>query len=126
MPTLHDYSCDKCGKLVEDSFGYPDDCDCGSSAFTITFAYWRTISCLEGGMSADSLVDSKGNRKKFTFDDDPLCAIEAGLSESKGIRALSDDQTMYFMEKRMTDGNSIKLRDEVLKARQSALKSSEG
>lgn len=125
MAVIHSYRCRKCRAFVQDSLGYPDDCQCGSNEFEITFEDWRTLSCLEGGTARDSLVDSKGNRKKFNASEDPLVLHELCMEKGHGIRSFSDDQTLHYTEKLLVEGDTPKLRDEILKVRAENLKKSE-
>lgn len=122
MP-IHDYSCTKCGAIIEDVTSIPVSCQgCEGTSFTVTYRNWRTMHALEGGTARDSLHDSKGAYKKFNATSDPLCQIELGLGEDKGIRSFNADQSVHFMEKMLTDGDSPRLRDEMLRTRNENLK----
>jgi hypothetical protein len=124
MPFIHDYKCKSCGKIVHNSFGEPDEaCDCGHHEFEITFELWagNTFNSMREFKSESDLVDDKGFRRRFLAQEDPICAIELGLQESRGIQTFSPEQQKHYAYKMFAE-DSPKLRREILRERDKNLK----
>jgi hypothetical protein len=119
---IHDLVCDMCGHVemnypVGDG-GFPVCIQCLSnekpeSRMRITFEFWTKGIA----HSNDNTVDDKGFRKKFYATEDPVTMAELGFSEGMGIRKFDDDHTTYYRNRLARDGDSPKLRDEILEKR---------
>jgi hypothetical protein len=83
----------------------------------ITFSFWTTINGLDGGTARDSLVDSKGFRKQYNATEDPVCMAEVGGHDSHGIKTFTPEQSEYYRGRLIKDGDSPKLRREILRER---------
>lgn len=117
MGVLHDYICNKCGSIFID-YIYPPQC-CGEEC-SITYAYWRKL-----GVGSGDEHFKDGYLNKAWASDDPLCKIELGLQDKIGdsrYRTFSKEQAAYYREKMRRDGDSHKLRKEILDAREENIK----
>jgi hypothetical protein len=110
---LHDYVCEKCGKDFLDELSVPRCCEANAS---ITFKNWRSFNMVRD-IIADALTDAKGYRQNFTALEDPVCRHSLGLETGGGINNFSPDQTREYQEKLQRDGDSPKLRKEILATR---------
>jgi hypothetical protein len=111
---LHDYVCKECGTLHADCLEKPECC----GEVEITFANWKGVA-YHGTQYHDSL----GRRKAYGVIDDPLARIELQLDnspEAAGVRTLSNEAAAEFRGRLESDGDSPKLRTEILEARKKA------
>lgn len=122
---LNDYRCSICGFLLVDQETKPDVCSCGATDFELTFENWRTMAFANGGRPINERVNSDTGALQFHgAGDDPLTAIEMGVQNKVGdnnVRTTSHEQQRYFQAKLATDGDSKKLREEVLMTRKENL-----
>lgn len=118
---LNDYRCNICGFLMVDEPRKPDVCSCGATDFELTFENWRTMSFANGGRPINERVNSDTGALQFHGAvDDPLTKIEMGLQDragDAGIRTTTPEQRRYLQQKYAKDGDSKKLREEVLMLR---------
>lgn len=116
MSPINDYLCQSCGIVMEDCIEKPTACEKCQGPVEVTFQNWRTMHRAE---SASDLTDSHGFRKAFGAAEDPLCKIEMGLENDNGhgIKTFSPGQQRYYVEKICKDGDSPKLRREILRQR---------
>lgn len=117
MP-LHDYKCRNCGDVLLDQLESPtQECiSCGDVSYEITYSHWKTVGV---GEDLSALEDRFGRRKAFTAGEDPTCAIELGLASDNGsgVRTFTPEQQSNYLQKIMKDGDSPKLRREILRQR---------
>ena len=88
----------------------------------ITYAYWGDVQVMNHGRPTQELTDRHGYRRKFAALDDPLCQIDLGVHQdqsSNGIRAFPEELSREFRDRITRDGDSPKLRDDMLSVRQS-------
>lgn len=124
MPCIHDYKCKHCGEIVRNSYGEPDEkCGCGHHEYEITYEQWhgKKFNSVREFKSENDLVDDKGFRRRFLAQEDPICAIELGLQEGKGLQTFSPEQQKHYAYK-MFKEDSPKLRREILREREKNLK----
>jgi len=108
---LNDYRC-TCGHIEQDCIEHPTTCPCGEPRYSVYFGLWRTVA-----YHGSSTTDAQGRRKAFKATEDPLVMANLGLSSdpaSAGVRVTSDDQAKEFRERLARDGDSVKLRSDVL------------
>lgn len=122
---IHDYRCDQCGHIERDywSASAPTCIECISagrdpSVMQVTFELW------ERGLTwtDDELTDAKGFRKAFCATEDALCLSELGMAPTAGIQKFTPDLVQEYREKLVRDGDSPRLRQEILDKRKELVK----
>jgi len=115
---LHDYKCKVCGTVHLDCL---EPAICCEERTEITFEAWTKVSFANGGRPVNERVNpNTGDLQFHGAVDDPLTKIEMGLRNNvgdAGIRTTTPDQRRYLVEKLASDGDSKKLREEVLTLR---------
>lgn len=115
MPAINDYRCVECEYIDRDRLEKATHCpNCDAeNSFEVTFINWRGI---EVDTRHDERCDSHGNIKQFGVLDCPLSSAQLGLGDAKlqSFKRISDEQSRELREKLMKDGDSRKLRREVL------------
>ena len=123
MPAIHDFRCDNCNKLHENEVEKPSVCEsCGLPHLSYTFENWKKFNGMRDVKGENDLVDDAGRRRKFKASEDPTCLIELGLQEDRGIKTLSNEQSDYFRGRLLIDGDTPKLRKEILRERTKTLR----
>jgi hypothetical protein len=115
MPAKHDYVCNHCKHFIGDQYTRPSCTECGSGDMEITYSNWtKGIAHTD-----DERCNSQGYIKAFNCTDDPVVSMELGLAADPGnrVRILPRDVAMGLAEKMVKDGNTAKMRREVLEAR---------
>lgn len=110
---LNDYECKSCG-TVEKDYIYKPTCQTCGQEMQVTFAYWNS---LEFDARKDERTDANGAVKQFGALDDPLCLAQMGLG-SDGLRSYqrtTPDEAKEFAERLQRDGDSRKLRKDILR-----------
>lgn len=122
---IHDYRCDACGHIERDywSASAPTCIECISagrdpSVMQVTFELWERGL----GHTNDELTDAKGFRKAFALTEDPVCLAELGMAPTAGIQKFTPEMVQHYREKLVKEGDSPKLRQEVLDKRQELVK----
>jgi hypothetical protein len=119
MPTLHDYKCEDCEKILEDELENPGRCECGGG-YAITFEKWKHFNQRRDVFSDNVTHGTTGDRRCFSATEDPTAMIEMGFNSdpsSNGIRTFSPEQSDMFRQKLFADGDTPKLRREILETR---------
>lgn len=101
--------------------------NCGSMVRSITYALWTEgdVNLFNdglGGLLGYQRADRKGRVREFGVDDCTLSKIQLGIYSKptdKGLRNFTDDQTANFRHKLATEGDSGRLRKEVMEVYQS-------
>jgi len=118
---LNDYRCSICGFLLVDQDSVPSVCSCGATDFELTFENWRSVAFVNGGRPINERVNCDTGALQFHgAADDPLTRIEMGLQNragDNGIRTTTHEQQHYLQAKYAADGDSKRLREEVLMIR---------
>lgn len=114
MPVLHDYKCTQCVHQEPDSISEIITCPICGGTMIRYYGNWRTV---EFDARKDSRTDAKGYIKQFSAMDDPLCMANMGLAEGRltEFSKVAPDKQKEFQEKLKLDGDSPKLRREVLR-----------
>ena len=112
MPALHDYVCSKCQYRENDRIAGLVCPHC-ETEMQITFDGWKSM---EIDPRHDERCDSKGFVKRFSVKDDPLCLANIGLGspQLQSYNKLSEDEQKVFQERLIANGDSPKLRREIL------------
>ncbi len=120
MAALNDYKCDYCFFILKDELEKPFSCPVCTreGTFDVTFENWKTFNSGTRDIIRDELVDSKGMRRQFTAGECPTSARELGLLPADGIRSFSNEQQQEYVGRYMRDGDSPKLRQDILKERE--------
>lgn len=124
MP-INDYRCVECNEFIRDSWGTPDECpNCkGINCFEIDFRGWQKLALVNDGQSITDRLDRNNAIQNAHCADDPLCMMEMGLHpDGHNVAKLTREESTYFREKWLKDGDSGKLRKELLAARDKAVK----
>ena len=114
MP-LHDYRCTECGTIYDDRREVPECC---SRKCEIFYGYWEDLLVGDNGNNIGEKTYKNGTLRHFGALDDPLTTAELRAKhKDRGNCKLSEDAREYFRGKLKTDGDSPKLREEILEAR---------
>ncbi len=113
MPRINDYKCTSCGYIDCDRIEKPDSCPSCSGSMEVTFENWSKI---EFDARKDERTDAKGFVKKFSALDDPLCAAQLGMGDSRlqSYNKLSEEESTEFRQRLIAEGDSPKLRRQIL------------
>ena len=127
MPAIHDYRCQNCRALQMEQLEKPTTCECGNPQWEWTCEFWdkdKNPFIRRDFKSSNDLYTDLGFRRKFNVGDDPTALIELGLNPAhdKGISTFNIDQRMEYVGKLMKEGDSPKLRREILQQRVQNLK----
>jgi len=119
---LNDYKCWDCGHIHDDEESKPERCDnCGGTNLAWCLENWRTVAFANKGRPINERVHPDTGEMAFHgAADDPLTAIEIGLQDKPGdssFRTFTFEQQIEFQTKLAKDGDSKKLREEVLATR---------
>jgi len=136
MGVLHDYECESCGNVLRDELEHPGRCECivGETSalgnlicfgeYFITFKFCTSFNQMRDVKGANELSDDLGRRRAFNVVDCPVSRIELGLQNNRGdngIKSFNPEQTEYYQNKFAIDGDTPKLRKEVLRTRSANL-----
>jgi hypothetical protein len=134
MP-IHDLICKGCGVIEEDVYVPVErllgdgrtnaECACCNTPLEIYLGFWPDVGLPNHGRDVNERLDKDNFLRKANVSDDPVCAIEAGLRDKHGdeqLRTFSPEQTRYVQEKILTEGDTYKLRQEVLSMREKNIK----
>ena len=112
---INDYRCADCGFEEYDLIADPKNCAMCDGLMYVNFSYWKG---LEIDPRHDERLDSKGFVKKFGLLDDPLASAQLGMGDPKlqSYNRLSEEEQKVYKERLILDGDSPKLRKDVLKA----------
>jgi hypothetical protein len=126
----HDLKCTNCNMVERDVYvdrnsivngGVDDLCPhCNTHGRSIYFGNWEDIQVFNdgmGGMFGYQRTDKKGRVREFGVMDDTLSKIQLGMytrPTDKGLKNFTDDQTAAFREKLASQGDSGKLRKEII------------
>jgi hypothetical protein len=86
----------------------------------IYYGNWQDVQVFNdgmGGMFGYQRADKKGRVREFGVADDTLAKIQLGMytkPTDKGLRNFTDDQTANYRERLATEGDSGKLRKEII------------
>lgn len=110
---LHDYVCNPCG-TAENDFVFRPNCPVCGQAMEITYANWRTF---DFDARKDERTDTNGAVKQFGALDDPLCLAQMGLGSDslRSYQRTTPDEAKEFAERLQRDGDSRKLRKDILR-----------
>ena len=117
---LHDWKCLSCGYVSENVLIKPTNgCDSCGSDMEITFQNWKNFNRNREFLSDNdsTRVDDKGFVRKFSVADDRYAQIQLGINLNQsdvGLKTFTDDQSMYYTGRLLRDGDSPKLRREIL------------
>ena len=116
MPVINDYKCYCCGYLDRDRVEKPSTCpNCNTDdGMQVTFQNWTKLEFNQ--YSENDRVDSKGYIRKFSALDDPICAAQLGMGteQLQSYNRLSSEESTEFRQKLISNGDSPKLRREIL------------
>lgn len=123
MRRFADYECPQCKHVEKDLFIdsnlTPKCCGC-STNMEIT---WKFTKHMNTVIFKNSMTDVDGRINAPGADVDPICRLEMAMDEdTTGLCALPIEERWGFLEKRIKDGDSPKLRNEILEAREERLK----
>jgi len=112
---INDYRCVDCGHVEQDLLSNPEVCPICDSCMSVFFGNWNNI---EIDPRHDERQDSKGFVKRFSCADDPLVMSQLGLGDSKlqSFNRMKPEQQKEYQDRFIKDGDSPKLRKEILKA----------
>lgn len=113
---IHDYACTSCDWTEFDSKESWSTCPRCDSKVTITYQHWNTIMT---GRDNNCLFNTDGSRNRYGVLDDPLCLLKLGLKKDNhsGFNSMVPNiQKAELLNKLQTDGDSPKLREQVLQA----------
>jgi predicted nucleic acid-binding Zn-ribbon protein len=125
MPAINDYKCVKCGYIADNLMLKPSrGCDSCGSDMEITFQNWHGMKFNKVreflSDNDETRVDEKGFVRKFKVEDDRVCQIELGMNVTQseaGLRTFDTDKSMHYMGKFLREGDSPRLRKEILEER---------
>ena len=111
---INDFKCVRCAFIEENMLAKPDCCPLCGEKMEVTFEKWDR---LEVDPRKDERTDSKGFVKAFSALDDPICAAQLGLGDSKlqSYCKLDSDEQKEFQGRLTKDGDSPKLRRDILR-----------
>lgn len=115
MPIIHDFKCTSCNWFANDEPYEINVCPiCGNTAYKY-FGNWQTIQV---DPRHDERLDSKGNVRQFGALEDPLALANMGLGSGQlaSYCKVSEEKQIEFRERLIKDGDSGKLRKDVLEA----------
>ncbi len=127
-PAVHDWECLNCKAEMREQLAKPTECGCGKPDWQWHVRYWNKdqnpLCGARDFKTSNDLVDDRGFRRRFRATEDPTVMAELGLGEDKGISTFNIDQKMEYVERMMKDGDTPKLRRQVLDQRIENLKAS--
>ena len=114
MPAINDYRCTGCNNILENLIENPLTCPCCGATMVVYYGNWRTV---EFDARKDERTDAKGCIKAFSCKDDPLVLANMGLAEGRltEFAKVPVEKQKEFQEKMLIEGDSPKLRREVLR-----------
>lgn len=128
---LHDIKCVACGKVgydvnihhsqIQDGVAYYE-CQCGSTLAELRYDLWeeKDLNLFNdglGGFDSYQRTDKKGFIREFGVSDDSLAQIQLGMFKKptdKSLKNFTEDQTMQYRERLLAEGDSGKLRKEII------------
>lgn len=119
MP-LHDWKCNSCGFIADNLMIKPSrGCDSCGCDMEITYQNWKNFNRNREFLSDNdnTRVDDKGFVRKFSVADDRYAQIQLGINLNQsdvGLKTFTDEQSMYYTGRLLRDGDSPKLRKEIL------------
>jgi hypothetical protein len=113
MPAIHDFICPKCAHRENDLIGPATCAHCGEN-MQITFDGWCKLEFNQ--YSSNDRLDSKGYVRKFSAADDPICMAQLGMGDAKlqSYNQMTPEESTEFRQKMIANGDSPKLRREIL------------
>jgi len=114
---LADFICDSCGKIELDVWGEPDGLCCGEKPRRHYGNHFRNIP--KDNIDLSATHDAEGHILRAQVRSDPLCKHELGLIKGaqNGVSTFSNDQRREYVGRLLKDGDSPKLRQEILATR---------
>jgi hypothetical protein len=111
---LNDYICKTCD-LLEENYIYKPSCPKCGQEMEVTFQNWHS---LEFNARKGERTDATGAVQEFGALDDPLCMAQMGLGSEqlKSYQRTTPEQATEFVERLQKDGDSRKLRKDILRA----------
>lgn len=112
----HDYICAECGAQYRDHLG--DNPTCCNKKLEPYYGNWEELQVGDSGNNIGENTYSDGRVRNFTAMQDPLTRMEIeGKFKDRGVTKLKPEQRAEFKEKLRKDGDSPKLREQILDAR---------
>jgi|JFJP01.1.fsa_nt_gi hypothetical protein len=118
MAVVHDYICDVCGNILLDQWGAPD-ATCCDKDMRIHFGNFGK-GIFKDDLVRDQTHGADGGIARASVRNDPLALAEIGLGKRgmpNGTTTFTRDQKVEFLGKYLRDGDSPKLRREILSQR---------
>ena len=131
----HDLMCPRCSSVEHDRSvlrstikdgGTQEVCTCCEYVgMQIYFGHWDDVQVFNdgmGGLYGYQRADKKGRVREFGVADDTLSKIQLGMytkPTDKGLRNFTDDQTANYRERLAMEGDSGKLRKEIIETYES-------
>ena len=125
----HDLKCSNCNSVFRDCYiernsivdgGTQDMCsNCEHVGLSIYFGNWTDIQVFNDGlgcMYGYLRAEMNCRVREFCVADDSLSQIQLGMftrPTDKGLKNFTEEQTMTYREKLLTEGDSGKLRREI-------------
>jgi len=129
---MHDLKCPVCGYVemevivhhsqIQDGLANSECRKCGSTVRETYYGLWEgeDVNVFNdglGGMFGYQRADKKGRVREFGVADDTLSKIQLGMftkPTDKGLKNFTDDQTAHYRERLIAEGDSGKLRKEIM------------
>lgn len=135
MP-IHDLKCRECGDIHRDVIVHYNDMEdgkvawpvcreCEKPAYDVYFGEWGDVGLEDHGRSRNERVDANGYIKNFGVRDCSLSQLELGVIRKPtdaGLKTFTPEQSEAFRLRTLVDGDSPKLRREILETREANIK----
>lgn len=120
----HDYKCGnyECRNYEFDvivPYGEEVFCPECCAPMEITYEFWDDVALEDHGRSRNEKADHNGFVKNWSATDDPLARLEllGGSLKDKGVITFTPDQQAAFRQRILVEGDSPKLRKDILAQR---------
>lgn len=135
MP-IHDLKCSKCGTinlnvivhyndLDDGKASYPKCANCNGTPLDVWYGEWQDVGLEDHGRSRNERVDANGFIKNFGVADCSLSQLELGVvrkPSDASLKTFSPEQSEAFRLRTLVDGDSPKLRREILETREANIR----